>query len=53
LKGDNDAKFPSFDAVVKALKKNDFLKFQMVTNPESIPVGTDLYRQPKVDDAKK
>lgn len=41
LKGDNDAKYPSFDAVVKALKKNDFLKFQMVTNPESIPVGTD------------
>jgi biopolymer transport protein ExbD len=33
LKGDNLAKYPSFKGVVTAFKKNDFLKFQMVTNP--------------------
>ena len=53
LKGDNDSKYPSFDAVIKALKKNDFLKFQMVTNPEAVPIGSDLYKQPREDDSKK
>lgn len=44
LKGDNLAKYPSFKAVIDAFKKNDFLKFQMVTNPEAVPVGTDLWK---------
>ncbi len=44
LKGDNVAKYPSFKGVINAFKKNDFLKFQMVTNPESVPSGTDLWR---------
>ncbi len=42
LKGDNLAKYPSFKSVLFAFKKNDFLKFQMVTNPESVPLGSDL-----------
>ena len=45
LKGDNLAKYPAFKSVIDAFKKNDFLKFQMVTNPESAPVGTDLWKQ--------
>ena len=45
LKGDNLAKYPAFKSVVDAFKKNDFLKFQMVTNPVSIPVGTDLWKK--------
>ena len=45
LKGDNLAKYPAFKSVVDAFKKNDFLKFQMVTNPESVPVGTDLWKK--------
>lgn len=45
LKGDNDSKFPAFKAVVDAFKKNDFLKFQMVTNPESVPVNTELWKR--------
>ena len=45
LKGDNMAKYPAFKSVVDAFKKNDFLKFQMVTNPESVPVGTDLWKK--------
>lgn len=45
LKGDNDSKYPSFHAVINALKKNDEMKFQMVTNPENVPAGTDLFRK--------
>lgn len=49
LKGDNDAKYPAFKNVIDAFKKNDFLKFQMITNPESVPDGTDLW----IDNQKK
>ncbi len=45
LKGDNMAKFPAFKSVITAFKKNDILKFQMVTSPEGIPVGTDLWKK--------
>lgn len=43
VKGDNDAKFPSFKGVIYAFKKNEIFKFQMVTDPENVPAGTDLY----------
>jgi biopolymer transport protein ExbD len=45
LKGDNLAKYPFFKNVLTAFKKNDLLKFQMVTEPESVPAGTLLYKQ--------
>lgn len=45
VKGDNAAKFPSFKAVIDAFKKNDELKFQMITNPESVPAGTELWKK--------
>jgi len=44
LKGDNFAKYPVFKNIVAALKKNDLLKFQMVTNPEAAPTGSLLYK---------
>jgi biopolymer transport protein ExbD len=44
LKGDNAAKYPAFKNVIDAFKKNDILKFQMITNPESVPVGTELWK---------
>ncbi len=44
LKGDNVSKYPVFKNVITALKKNDQFKFQMVTNPESVPSGTDLWK---------
>jgi len=44
LKGDNLAKYPSIKGVIDAFKKNDFLKFQMVTNPESVPLGSELWK---------
>jgi biopolymer transport protein ExbD len=45
VKGDNLAKFPAFKSVITAFKKNDFMKFQMVTSPEGVPVGTDLWKK--------
>lgn len=44
LKGDNLAKYPAIKGVIDAFKKNDFLKFQMVTNPESVPIGSELWK---------
>lgn len=45
VKGDNSSKYPSFKGVIDAFKKNDEQKFQMVTNPEGVPEGTELYRK--------
>jgi biopolymer transport protein ExbD len=45
LKGDNVAKYPSFKNVITALKKNDILKFQMITNPENAPMGSELWKR--------
>jgi len=45
VKGDNLTKYPAFKSVITAFKKNDFLKFQMVTSPQGVPVGTDLWKK--------
>ncbi|MEO8117468.1 MAG: hypothetical protein ABI653_07440 [Bacteroidota bacterium] len=37
--------YPSFKNIIDALKKNDLLKFQMVTNPQNVPEGTDLWKE--------
>jgi biopolymer transport protein ExbD len=42
VKGDDAAKFPSFQGVIIAFKKNDQLKFQLVTNPVPPPPGSEL-----------
>ena len=44
VKGDNMSKYPAFKSVIDAFKKNDLLKFQMITSPEGVPVGTDLWK---------
>ncbi|MBS4044182.1 MAG: biopolymer transporter ExbD [Chitinophagaceae bacterium] len=44
VKGDNNSKYPSFEAVIEAFKKNDFMKFQMITNPEAVPVGSEYFK---------
>lgn len=44
IKGDNESKYPAFKYVKQALTKNDLLKFQLVTNPTGVPLGTDLYK---------
>ena len=45
VKGDNAALYPSFQGVKNAFIKNDEMKFQVVTNPVSVPVGTELYKK--------
>jgi biopolymer transport protein ExbD len=45
LKGDNLAKYPSLKGIIDALKKNDIMKFSMITDPEGVPTGTDLHRK--------
>jgi biopolymer transport protein ExbD len=42
VKGDDAAKYPSFQAVIIALKKNDQLKFQLMTDPVGAPRGSEL-----------
>jgi biopolymer transport protein ExbD len=44
VKGDNLAKYPQFKNVITAMKKNEQFKFQMITNPEGVPQGSDLWR---------
>jgi biopolymer transport protein ExbD len=44
IKADNNAKYPDFKRVVEAFKRNDVYKFQLVTNPEEAPIGSDLFK---------
>jgi biopolymer transport protein ExbD len=53
VKGDNDSKFPAFSSVITAFKKIGIQKFQIVTNPESAPLGSELYNQPVKEGANK
>lgn len=47
IKGDNEAAFPSFKGVIDAFRLNEVYRFQLVTDPRSVPVGTELYKNPK------
>lgn len=53
LKGDNLAKFPAFKSVITAFKKNEFLKFQMVTSPEGVPIGTELWKKAQTGEKRE
>jgi len=52
VKGDNAAKYPSFQGVIIAFKKNDQMKFQMVTNPVPAPMGSELYKVQQTSGSK-
>ncbi|MBO9682576.1 MAG: biopolymer transporter ExbD [Flavisolibacter sp.] len=43
LKGDNKAKYPSFKGVIDAMKANEEFKYKLITDPKTVPYGTDLY----------
>ena len=45
VKGDDQAKYPSFEGIIWALKRNDQLKFQLVTNPVAAPPGSELDKE--------
>lgn len=42
IKGDSKSKFPTFEAVVSALKRNDEHKYNLVTSPEDAPPNSEL-----------
>ena len=44
IKGDNSSVYPDFKRVLEAFKRNDIYKFQLVTQPEEAPIGSDLYK---------
>lgn len=45
IKGDNAAKYPAFKGVIDAFKKNEIFKYQLITNPEGIPEGSELQKK--------
>ncbi len=44
VKGDNSSLYPSFQGAIIAFKKNDLMKFQLVTDPVLPPHGSELER---------
>ncbi len=42
VKGDNASLYPAFQGVIIAFKKNDQMKFQLVTDPVAPPHGSEL-----------
>ena len=53
IKGDNDAKYPTFDGVIQALKRNEQFKYNLITSPEEAPPGTELYQERQNASKKK
>jgi biopolymer transport protein ExbD len=45
VKGDNKSKYPSFEAIINALRKNEEFKYNLVTSQEGAPEGTELYKE--------
>jgi biopolymer transport protein ExbD len=45
IKGDNGSKYPSFEAIINALRKNEEFKYNLVTSQEGAPEGTELYKE--------
>lgn len=45
IKGDNKSTYPTFEAVINALRKNEIFKYNLVTAQEGAPEGTDLYNE--------
>lgn len=45
IKGDNGSKYPTFEAVINALRKNEEFKYNLVTSREEAPAGTELYKE--------
>jgi biopolymer transport protein ExbD len=52
VKGDDASKYPSLQGVIIALKKNDLMKFQVVTSPVPAPIGSELYNSQQATGTK-
>jgi len=45
IKGDNNSKYAAFRDVINSFKKNEIFKYQLVTNPEGVPEGSELQKK--------
>lgn len=45
IKGDNTSKYPTFEAVINALRRNEEFKYNLITAQEGAPEGTELFIQ--------
>lgn len=45
IKGDNGTKYTTFKAVIDAFKKNEVFKYNLVTNAEEVPEGSELWKK--------
>lgn len=45
IKGDNKSTYPTFEAVINAMRKNEEFKYNLVTSQEGAPEGTELYKE--------
>jgi biopolymer transport protein ExbD len=52
IKGDGRSKYPVFEGVVSALKRNDEFKYQLVTALEGVPPGSELDKYNKKPETK-
>ncbi|PZR27539.1 MAG: biopolymer transporter ExbD [Citrobacter freundii] len=43
IKGDNKSKYPTFEAVINALRRNEEFKYNLITSQEGAPAGTELF----------
>jgi biopolymer transport protein ExbD len=53
IKGDNEAKYPAFEAVINALKKNEQFKYNLVTSLDGVPAGSELANKQRDERMKK
>ncbi len=47
IKGDGQSKYPTFEAVVSALKRNEEFKYNLVTSLDDVPAGSDFDKMNK------
>jgi biopolymer transport protein ExbD len=52
VKGDGRSKYPVFEGVVSALKRNEEFKYQLVTAQDGVPAGSDLDKYNKKPEIK-
>lgn len=45
IKGDQNSKYPVFKQVIDAFTANDQYKYNLVTNAEAVPEGSELYKK--------
>jgi biopolymer transport protein ExbD len=51
IKGDSKSTYPVFKNVIWAFKRNDILKYFLVTAPEDVPAGSDIAKKRKEEAA--